>query len=106
MSMDLELMTAPTPYMFLTLMMPTPRISMKWRTISGASPTRRTSETLQISTTSSATRRCPRLTSSSAASLLPTPDSPVIITPMPNTSMSTPWRVMRGASLAPMNMDA
>ena len=75
---------------------------MKWRTISGASPTRRVSDTLQISTTSSATRRCPRLTSSSAASLLPTPDSPVIITPMPNTSISTPWRVMRGASLEPM----
>ena len=45
------------------------------------------------STTSSATRPCPRLISSSASSLLPSPDSPEISTPMPSTSISTPCMV-------------
>ena len=44
------------------------------------------------STTSSATRPWPRLMSSSASSLLPTPESPVISTPIPSTSRNTPWR--------------
>ena len=54
MSMDLLTMTDPTPYMARMSMMPMPRISMKWRTISGDSPMRRSSATRQMSTTSSA----------------------------------------------------
>ena len=54
MSMDLLTMTDPTPYMARMSMMPMPRISMKWRTISGDSPMRRASATRQMSTTSSA----------------------------------------------------
>ena len=55
MSMDLLRMIAPTPYIMAMSMMPTPRISMKWRTSSGASPIRRSSLTRRMSTTSSAT---------------------------------------------------
>ena len=36
--------------------------------------------------------------SSMADSLLPMPESPVIITPSPEMSSSTPWRVTQGAS--------
>ena len=96
-SMDLLISTAPTPYMALISMIPMPRISIKWRIFSGDSPVRRPSVTRQTSTTSSATNWWPRLTSSRAASLLPTPLSPVISTPTPYTSSSTPWMVERGA---------
>src|SRR4051794_26686403 len=40
---------------------------------------------------SSATSRCPRVTRSSASSLLPMPLLPRMSTPTPMTSMSTPW---------------
>ncbi len=96
-------MIAPAPYIVDTSMMPTPRISMKWRTSSGASPISRLSSTRRMSTTSSATSWWPRLTSSSAASLLPTPLLPVISRPAPNTFTSTPWRVSRGASRSRRN---
>ena len=36
--------------------------------------------------------------SSMADSLLPMPESPVIMTPSPEMSSSTPWRVTQGAS--------
>jgi hypothetical protein len=49
-------------------------------------------------TTSSATKRCPFSTRSSAASLLPTPLRPISSSPTPNTSTSTPWIDARGAS--------
>ena len=47
---------------------------------------------------SSAIRRWFRVSNSSASSLLPVPDSPVISTPMVKISMKTPCRVSRGAS--------
>ncbi len=49
-----------------------------------------------ISTASSAMSRWPRLTSSMAVSLLPTPLSPVKSMPSPYTSIITPCRIMRG----------
>ena len=55
MSIDLAGRTEPMPYIVRMSMMPSPRISMKWRIISGASPTSRFSFTRQMSTTSSAT---------------------------------------------------
>ena len=48
--------------------------------------------------TSSATSRWPRTTRSSAVSLLPMPLLPTISTPMPSTSISTPWSSVDGAS--------
>ena len=97
MSIVLRRITAPMPKMSLISTMPMPRSSMKSRTISGDSP-RSLCPTRAMSTTSSATSRWPRLISSSAHSLLPTPLSPVISTPTPNTSTSTPCCVTRGAS--------
>ncbi|MCY1371807.1 hypothetical protein D9M69_589720 [compost metagenome] len=49
------------------------------------------------STASSATRPLPREISSRPSSLLPRPDSPVIITPMPRMSMNTPCIEVRSA---------
>ncbi|MNO08106.1 hypothetical protein D3C81_2305970 [compost metagenome] len=49
------------------------------------------------STASSATRPLPREISSRPNSLLPSPDSPVISTPMPRMSMNTPCSVVRVA---------
>ena len=72
---------------------------MKCRVISGAEPIRVSSLTFLISTTSSDTRRCPLFISSSAASLFPMPLSPVIRTPSPYTSTSTPCTEIQGASL-------
>ena len=89
------------PKMDLMSTMPMPRSSIRSRTTSGDSP-RSLRPTRAMSTTSSATSRCPRLMSSSAHSLLPTPLSPVMSTPTPNTSTSTPWRVVRGASTSLM----
>ena len=73
---------------------------MKYLVISGAEPTRVSSLTFRISTTSSLTSRWPLLMSSRAASLFPMPLSPVMRTPSPNTSTRTPWMLMQGASLA------
>ena len=90
--------TLSTPNKVLASMIPIPRSSIKWRVISGALPTRLASLTLRISTTSSDTRRWPLLISSRAASLLPMPLSPMIRTPSPYTSTSTPWIEIQGAS--------
>ena len=57
---------------------------------SGAMPMILLLETLRSSTASSAIRRWPRLTSSMAVSLLPTPLSPRIRMPSPYTSTNTP----------------
>ena len=91
-------LTLNTPNRALTSTIPIPRSSIKCLVISGAVPTSVSSLTLRISTTSSLTRRCPRLISSRAASLLPIPLSPMISTPTPYTSTSTPWIEMHGAS--------
>ena len=71
---------------------------MKCLVISGERPISVSSLTLWISTTSSVTRRCPRLISSRAVSLFPMPLSPIISSPSPYTSTSTPWMEMHGAS--------
>ena len=91
--------TLEAPNSALTSTIPIPRSSIKCFVISGAVPTSVSSLTLRISTTSSVTRRCPLLISSSAASDLPIPLSPVIRTPSPYTSTSTPCTEMQGASL-------
>ena len=75
--------TLSTPNSVFTSIMPIPLSSIKYRVISGAVPTRESSPILLISTTSSDTRRWPRLISSRAASLLPIPLSPMISTPSP-----------------------
>ena len=71
---------------------------MKKRVASGPVPSTNDSARRRSSTTSSATSRWPRPTSSSAHSLLPMPLSPTISTPRPSRSMSTPWTSMRSAS--------
>ena len=70
-----------------------------WCASSGFSPVpiRNVSEMFFSFTVSSLMSRCPRSISSSAVSLLPTPLSPVISTPMPYTSTSTPWIVIVAA---------
>ena len=95
-SIDWVSLTLSTPYSVSII--PIPRSSIKCLVISGALPISVSSLTLRISTTSSVTRRCPRLISSRAASLLPIPLSPMIRTPSPNTSRSTPWILIHGAS--------
>ena len=67
--------TEPIPKILLAFIIPMPRSSIKCRILSGADPTRVFEETFLISTASSATRRWPRLMSSIAVSLLPTPVS-------------------------------
>ena len=79
-------------------MIPIPLSSMKYFVTPGAEPTNVSLLTFLISTASSVTRRCPLFISSSAASLLPIPDSPVISTPTPYTSTKTPWITIQGAS--------
>ena len=66
--------------------------------MSGALPTRVASLTFLISTTSSATSLCPLFRSSSAASDLPIPLSPMISTPSPYTSTRTACTDILGAS--------
>ena len=90
MSMDWVFFTLSTPNRVFTSMIPMPRSSMKCLVMSGAEPMSVSSLTLRISTTSSLTRRWPRLMSSRAASLFPMPLSPMISTPSPNTSTRTP----------------
>ena len=89
--------TLDTPNNVFTSMMPMPRSSIKCLVISGAEPIRVSPLTFRISTTSSDTRRCPLLISSSAASDFPIPLSPVIRSPSPYTSQRTPWIRMQGA---------
>ena len=100
-SIDCVSFTLSTPYSDFTSMIPMPRSSIKCRVMSGAEPTSVTSLTRLISTTSSLTRRCPRFSSSRAASLFPIPLSPMIRTPSPKTSTSTPWMEIIGASFTP-----
>ena len=83
MSIFSESLTAPIPKMRRALMMPMPRSSMKWRIFSGDWPTSDLLETRRISTASSAISRWPRLMSSIAVSLLPTPLSPTSRMPSP-----------------------
>ena len=83
MSIFSDILMAPMPKMRRALMMPTPRSSMKWRMFSGARPTKDLLDTRRISTASSAMRRWPRLMSSMAVSLLPTPLSPTSKMPSP-----------------------
>ena len=65
-------------------MIPRPRISIWWPiTLFAPCPMSMEPFTQRISTTSSATRRCPRSISSRAVSLFPTPESPVRRMPMP-----------------------
>ena len=92
-------LTLDTPNNVFTSMIPIPRSSIKCFVISGAEPTRVSSDTLRISTASSVTKRWPLLISSSAASDLPIPLSPVIRTPSPKTSTRTPCTEIQGASI-------
>jgi hypothetical protein len=78
---------------------PRPRTSRKSFSIAGQRPSSCSCPMREISTTSSATSPWPRLMSSNPSSLLPTPESPVISTPRPSTSMNTPWRVVVSASV-------
>src|SRR5262245_45007450 len=80
--------------------MPRPRISMWWRMRSGARPIGVPLGPGAISTTSSATSRCPRATSSSAHSLLPIPLGPSSSTPTPCTSSKAPCSRVAGAAAA------
>ena len=76
-------LTAPIPKSLLAFIIPIPLNSIKCRIFSGAAPTSDFLETLRISTASSAISLCPRLISSIAVSLLPTPLSPTINKPSP-----------------------
>ena len=71
---------------------------MKYLVTPGADPTNVSSLTFLISTASSVTRRWPLFISSSAASLLPIPLSPVKSSPSPYTSSNTPCITIQGAS--------
>ena len=73
----------PAPNRVITLMTPNPRISSKCSISFGGLPISSSLDISLISTLSSATKRCPRLTNSSAVSLFPIPESPVINTPTP-----------------------
>ncbi len=66
--------------------------------ISGAEPNKVVSDTLLISTISSAMSLCPLFTNSKAVSLFPTPLSPSIRIPSPYTSTITPCFTILGAS--------
>src|SRR5438270_1448047 len=90
--------TAETPNRSLMLMMPMPRISMWCLMISLPLPCTDPPCRRLRSTMSSATSRCPRVTRSSASSLLPMPLLPRIRTPTPITSMSTPWTEVEAVS--------
>ena len=88
--------TAATPNMSLMLMMPSPRTSMWCLMSSEARPTSSPAAIRRTSTRSSATRRKPRMISSSAASDLPMLLLPSSSTPTPSTSTSTPCRLSGG----------
>jgi hypothetical protein len=89
---------ASVPKSASTSITPRPRISMwYWRSFA-ARPRSTAGEMRRTCTTSSATRRWPRDTRSSAASLLPMPLFPRIRTPSPYISTRSPWRSASGAS--------
>ncbi len=69
------------------------------RVSSGQVPITNDSARQRSSTASSATRRWPRTTRSSAHSLLPMPLSPTISTPSPRMSISTPCTTPRAAEV-------
>jgi len=90
--------TALSPNSAFTLTMPRPRTSMKSRSACGQLPSTVSGATSANSGASSAINRWPRLSSSSASSLLPTPGGPQSSTPTPITSMNTPcWEERRAA---------
>ena len=91
---------AVSPNMVRILSRPRPRTSRKSRNMPGQRPSMVVGAIRAISTTSSATRPWPREISSSASSDLPTPESPVISTPMPKTSMKTPCMLIVSARRA------
>ena len=75
-----------------------PRTSRKSRSTAGQRPSIVSGEMRNSSTMSSATRPLPREMSSSASSLLPIADAPVISTPISSTSRNTPCSVVDSAS--------
>ena len=89
---------AVSPNTVRMLSSPSPRTSRKSLSSSGQRPSSVSDPMRETSTTSSATSPCPREISSRPSSLLPTPESPVISTPMPSTSMKTPCSVPVSAS--------
>ena len=89
--------TAVSPKMARMSSRPMPRTSSRFCRRSGHLPSMVVWLMRNRSTASSATRPCPREISSSPSSLLPRPDSPVIITPRPRMSMNTPCMVSRSA---------
>src|SRR5690606_31202788 len=90
-------LTAVAPNIWRMLSTPRPRSSSRSWSRSGQVPSSTSGAIWVNSGASSATRRWPRVISSSASSLLPDPASPVISTPIEYTSMNTPCRVPRGA---------
>ncbi len=72
---------------------------MWWRVSSGQLPMTNDCARRRTSTASSATRRWPRTTRSSAHSLLPMPLSPMMSTPRPRMSIRTPWMMPRGGEI-------
>src|SRR5690606_1364841 len=95
-------LTAVSPNIWRMLSTPRPRSSSRSWSRSGQVPSSTSGAIWVNSGASSATRRWPRVISSSASSLLPDPASPVISTPIEYTSMNTPCRVTRGASARAM----
>ena len=84
--------TEASPKIALMSSRPMPRTSSKFCSKAGQRPSTVLGASWRSSTTSSATKPCPREISSKPNSLLPKPESPVISTPMPSTSIITPWR--------------
>ena len=90
--------TAVSPKMALMSSRPRPRTSSRFCSRAGQRPSIILGAMRENSTASSATRPCEREISSRPNSLLPRPESPVISTPTPSTSMNTPCMMMRCAS--------
>ena len=86
--------TAVSPKIVRMLRMPMPRTSRKSRSTAGQRPSIVSGEMRNSSTMSSAMRPLPREMSSSASSLLPIADAPVISTPISSTSRNTPCSVV------------
>ena len=76
------------------------------RVSSGQLPRTNDCARLRSSTASSATRRWPRTTRSSAHSLLPMPLSPMTSTPRPRMSIRTPWMMPRAARYVSRTADS
>ena len=90
--------TAVSPKIERMLSTPRPRTSRKSRSIGGQRPWIVSGPICCSSTTSSATRPWPREMSSSASSLLPIEESPVMSTPISSTSRKTPCSVVTSPS--------